>query len=146
MADLNDILGTPDAAPAPPSKILETVALRFLARVIHADASVNPKELETLLNVATTIEMGEDEARRILEDEFSRKSDCEVLARQIPDEDQRRQIYALGCLVALSEGEVADQERTLLADFARGAEIPPADAMEILDEVLLAARTARDGG
>ncbi len=142
---LEDLTRPPaDAAPIKvPSHILETIALRFLARVIHADGVVDPREVTRLVEVAMALEMTGEEARRILDDEFSRKSDPAVLAAQVPERVQRRELYAMGCFMGMADGEVADAERDVLAQFARGAEIPPADAQAILDEVIKAARNAQ---
>src|SRR5262249_53059652 len=46
---------------AAPTLIVETVVLRFLARVIHADGVVDPREVKLLLDVAAGLEMGEEE-------------------------------------------------------------------------------------
>ena len=143
---LDQLLAPPpaDGAPAPvPQRILETIVLRFLARVIHADGVIHAAELTNLVGVAASLQMSGDEARRVLDDELNRKSDCAVLAAQIPDRHRRREVYALGCLMGAADGAVADEERAVLAEFARGAVIPDADAQAILDEVLKVTRGAR---
>ncbi len=134
-----DALGAPpdDLGGVAPSRIVETLVLRFLACVVHADRVVHPNEVALLLRVAATMEMPDREARRILDDELATRSDPELLARQIAEPDHRRSIYALGCTMALSEGELADSEREVLRAFARGAEIAPAEA-----EAILAGRVA----
>lgn len=142
---LDDLLGPPPADPAAfaPTKILETIVMRFLARVIHADGQIDPKELSMLVEVAIKLGLGGDEARRILDDELTRKSNCAVLAAQIPDEARRREVYAMGCLVGAADGSVGDVERAVLAEFAQGAQLPDQDAREILDAVIEAALSAK---
>jgi len=125
---------------AAPSLIVETTVLRFLARVIHADGVVDPREVKLLLDVAAGLEMGEEEARRILEDELNQVSDPATLAQQIPDADERLTVYALGCTMAFVEGAAGREEKGILSAFARGAGIA-ADAAE---EVMLDA--AREAG
>ena len=140
---LDSILGPPPAdfdGAAAPTKVMENILLRFLARVIHADGEVHAKELSMLLELAINLEVPGDEARRILDDEFDSKSDVAELARQLPDETRRRESYAMGCLMGASDGTVADAERGVLADFARGAEIPEEDAQGILDAVIAAVK------
>ncbi len=123
-----DALGPPpkvvDTDRAAPSKVLETILLRFLARVIHADGEVHPQELGMLVEIAVKLKLEEDEAKRILEDELRRESDCAALAAQLPDEPRRREAYAMGCLMCIADGDVHENERRVLADFARGARIP----------------------
>ena len=84
-SDLNDLFGAPpdeaDEAAAP-TKVLETVLLRFLARIIHADGEVDAKEVTTLIGIAGELEVPGVEAQRILDDEFSRQSDVAQLAQQ----------------------------------------------------------------
>jgi len=135
----NDALGPPtddyDRAAAAPSRVLETILLRFLARVIHADGEVHPQELSMLVEIAEKLRLGGDEARRILEDELSRESDCAALAAQLPDEPRRREAYAMGCLMSIADGDVHDNERKILADFARGAEIPVERAKALFERL-----------
>ncbi len=125
---------------AAPTLIMETVVLRFLARVIHADGVVDPREVKILLDVAAGLEMGEEEARRILADELHRTSDAAALARQIPDADERLTVYSLGCAMAYAEGTLGDEEQAILDAFARGAGIDATAASEIL------ADAAREAG
>ncbi|HTM21978.1 MAG TPA: hypothetical protein VL172_15760, partial [Kofleriaceae bacterium] len=91
-----DALGPPPDSleAAIPSRVLETILIRFLARVVHADGTIHPKELSALVDIAIKLEMGGDEARRILDDELARKSDVATLAAQLPDEQSRREAYA----------------------------------------------------
>jgi uncharacterized membrane protein YebE (DUF533 family) len=119
---------------------METVVLRFLACVIHADGVVDPREVKLLLDVAAGMELGEDEARRILEDELNRVSDAEALASQISDPDERLTVYSLGCAMAYAEGRLGDEEKAILDAFARGAHIDATAAAEIL------ADAAREAG
>ncbi len=135
--DVKDLLGAPpdDLAGAAPVGVLEVVVLRFLARVVHADGHIDPRELELLLSVAETMALDGHEARLILEDELARRSDAAALARQIADPVYQRRVFALGCLMAISEGHLDSAERDVLDAFARGAELSPEAAKEILDEV-----------
>jgi uncharacterized membrane protein YebE (DUF533 family) len=119
---------------AAPSLIRETTVLRFLARVIHADGVADPKEIKLLLDVAAGLEMGEEEARRILEDELNRMSDPATLAQQIPDADERLTVYALGCTMAHVEGALGEEEKGILSAFARGAGIGADAAAELLED------------
>jgi uncharacterized membrane protein YebE (DUF533 family) len=134
----DEVIGAPpeELSGAAPTRILETVVLRFLARVVHADGIIHPKEVEMLLHVAATMELGEDEARRILDDEIARQSDPFQLACQLPEPLHRRSVYALGCMMAMSEGELAPAEKVILDAFARGAGIDEDDAAAILAEVM----------
>jgi uncharacterized membrane protein YebE (DUF533 family) len=136
--DIPGLLGDPpeDAGDAAPSRVIETVVLRFLARVLHADGVIDPREVELLNKVARTMELGDEEARRILDDELATRSDPAALARQLVEPLHRRSVYALGCMMAASEGHVAEVEGEVLAAFARGAEIPDAEADEILAEAV----------
>ena len=145
VPSLDDLVGAPPAELPPlgvPSRILETIALRFLARVIHADGVIHPAEVSKLVGVATSLGMSGAEAQRILEDEFSRQSDCAVLAAQIPDVPSRRQVFALGCLMGAADGGLDPTEKAVLDAYQRGAGIPDQDAREILDEVLKATQAA----
>jgi uncharacterized membrane protein YebE (DUF533 family) len=138
---LADLLAPPPLAAAPaPVKIFETIVLRFLARVIHADGTIDPKELSMLTSVATQMGLDEPDARRVLADELERKSDCAVLAAQISDRTQQREVFAMGCLVGVSDGHVGATEQAVLGEFARGAQIPESDAQAILDAVVVASR------
>jgi uncharacterized tellurite resistance protein B-like protein len=142
---LEDVLGPPPdnfEAAAMPTKVLENVLLRFLARIIHADGEVHPKEMSMLLEVAIKLDMPGDEARRILDDEFSRKSDAKELAAQLP-ETHRREAYAMGCAMAAADGDAAEVERGVLMEFAAGAEIPEEDATRILDKIKTALAEAK---
>jgi tellurite resistance protein len=121
--------------PMPPSQILGTVVLRFLARVAVADEIIDPNEVDLLVHLAGTMGLPAEEARRILDDELITRSDAEVLAKQLPDPAHLRSVYGLGCMMALSEGHLADAERDVLAAFARGGGISEAEASAILDEV-----------
>ncbi len=139
--ELDSVLGPPPADlddAAAPTRVMESVLLRFLARVIHADGEVHPKELSMLTELAINLDFPGDEARRILDDEFDQGSDVATLARQLPDTERRRESYAMGCLMGASDGSVADPEREVLAEFARGAEIPDDVALGILDAVIAA--------
>jgi len=78
------------------------------------------------------------EAQHILDDELARKSDCAALAGQLADPTQRREIYAMGCLMGATDGAVAEAERGVLAEFARGAGMEAKDATEILDAIIVA--------
>jgi uncharacterized membrane protein YebE (DUF533 family) len=129
---MTDLVPPPSLEGAAPTLIMETVVLRFLARVIHADGVVDPREVKLLLDVAAGLEMGEEEARRILEDELNRVSDASALARQIPDPDERLTVYSLGCAMAYAEGHLGDEEKAILSAFARGAGIDAIAASEIL--------------
>src|SRR5262249_29385637 len=80
-----------------PTLIVETVVLRCLAGVTHAEGGVAHGEVTPRLEVAAGVERGEEEARRILEDELNRRSDVAALARQIPDPDERMTVFSLGC-------------------------------------------------
>lgn len=143
--NLADVLGPPPEnfeAAAMPTKVLENVLLRFLARIIHADGDVHPKEMTMLLEVAIKLDMPGDEARRILDDEFSRKSDAAELAAQLPD-SHRREAYAMGCAMAAADGDEDPSEREVLLNFAKGAEIPEEDAVRILDKIKAAIAQAR---
>ena len=145
-SDLNDLFGDPPAEAddvAAPSKVLETVLLRFLARIIHADGEVDPKEVTTLIGIAGELDVPGVEAQRILDDEFSRQSDVAQLAKQIPDEDERKEIYAMGCLMGCADGHMDETEIAVLDKFAKAAGIGDADATEIFDSVLAAARQAQ---
>jgi uncharacterized membrane protein YebE (DUF533 family) len=126
-----------------PSRIFESLVLRFLARVIHADGHIDPREAAMLTDIATQLGMSGAEAKGILDDELSRKSDCAVLAAQIPDRIRQREVYAMGCLVGVADGSVGKVEQTVLAEFARGAAIPEKDAVEILDAVVVAAKAQK---
>jgi uncharacterized membrane protein YebE (DUF533 family) len=140
---LSDLMAPPavsGALPAPPTRIFESIVLRFLARVIHADGHIDPKESAMLTDIAVQLGMGADEAKRILDDELTRKSDCAVLAAQISDRIRQREVYAMGCLVGASDGHVGSIEQTVLAEFARGASISDADATEILEAVVVATK------
>ena len=144
--EVDDVLGPPPEQFDPaaiPTKILETVLLRFLARVIHADGEIHPKEMTMLMEVALKLELNGAEARQILDDEFSKNSDCEQLAAQIPDRERRREAYAMGCLMCCADGDADDRERDVLNAFAKGAEIPEEDAASIFDEVLKASKQAQ---
>ena len=146
QAQLDSVLGPPPAdfdGNAAPTKVMENILLRFLARVIHADGEIHAKELSMLTELAINLDFPGDEARRILDDELERGSDVAELARQLPDEERRRESYAMGCLMGASDGSMAEPERKVLADFARGAEIPEADAQGILDAVIAAMNQAR---
>jgi uncharacterized membrane protein YebE (DUF533 family) len=121
-----------------PSRVLETIILRFLARIINADGTIDPKELTMLVDISIQLGLEGPEAHRILDDEMERKSDAAQLAAQIPDSVQRREVYAMGCLMGVSDGAVAASEQQVLADFARGAHIPEKDAGDILDAVIAA--------
>jgi uncharacterized membrane protein YebE (DUF533 family) len=140
-----DILGPPpgDVAATIPSKVLETILIRFLARVVHADGTIHPKELSSLVDIAIKLELGGDEARRILDDELAKKSDVATLAAQLPDEQSRREAYAMGCVIGFSDGSVGDTERTVLAEFARGAGIAPDDAERVLGKIIEAMKAAQ---
>ena len=104
--DLMDVLGPPPASidAAIPTRVLETVLIRFLARVVHADGTIHPNELSSLVDIAIKLQLGGDEARRILDDELARKSDVATLAAQLPDEQSRREAYAMGCVIGFSDG------------------------------------------
>jgi len=144
--DLNDLFGAPPAEAdeqAAPSKVLETVLLRFLARIIHADGVVDAKEVTTLIGIAGELEVPGIEAQRILDDEFSRQSDVAQLAQQMPDPDERKEVYAMGCLMGCADGEMDDTEKAILDKFAKAAGISDADAQEIFDNVLEAAKQAQ---
>ena len=67
-----DILGPPpgDVAATIPTRVLETILIRFLARVVHADGTIHPKELSSLVDIAIKLQLGGDEARRILPPAF----------------------------------------------------------------------------
>jgi uncharacterized membrane protein YebE (DUF533 family) len=121
-----------------PSRVLETIILRFLARIINADGTIDPKELSMLVDISIQLGLEGPEAHRILDDEMTRKSDAAQLATQIPDPVQQREVYAMGCLMGVSDGSVASQEQEVLAAFARGAGIPAKDAGDILDAVIAA--------
>jgi uncharacterized membrane protein YebE (DUF533 family) len=121
-----------------PSRVLETIILRFLARIINADGTIDPKELTMLVDISIQLGLEGPEAHRILDDEMERRSDAGALAAQIPDPVQQREVYAMGCLMGVSDGAVASSEQKVLADFARGANIPARDAGEILDAVIAA--------
>jgi uncharacterized membrane protein YebE (DUF533 family) len=126
-----------------PSRVLETIILRFLARIINADGTIDPKELSMLVDISLQLGLEGPEAHRILDDEMTRKSDASQLAAQIPDPVQQREVYAMGCLMGVSDGSVATQEQEVLADFARGANIPAKDAGDILDAVIAAKSGAK---
>lgn len=145
-SDLNDLFGAPPAEAdemVAPTKVLETVLLRFLARIIHADGAVDPKELTTLIGIAGELDVPGVEAQRILDDEFSGQSDVAKLAQQIPDEDERKEIYAMGCLMGCADGHMDDTEKQILDKFAKGGGISDADAQEIFNSVLEAAKQAK---
>lgn len=145
-ADLDDLFGAPPAQAddaAAPSRVLETILLRFLARIIHADGHVDAKELTTLIGIAGELEVPGIEAQRILDDEFNRKSDVTQLAQQIPDEDDRKEAYAMGCLMSCADGSLDDTERAILDKFAKAAGIADAIAEEILSNVLEATQKAK---
>lgn len=142
---LDDLLAPPplDAALAmAPAKFYETIVLRFLARIINADGTIDPKELSMLVDVAIQLGVDGTQARRILDDEMAQKSDPAVLAAQIGDPVRQREVYAMGCLMGVTDGSVAPAEAVVLADFARGAEIPDGDAGDILAAVLAATKSA----
>jgi uncharacterized membrane protein YebE (DUF533 family) len=126
-----------------PSRVLETIILRFLARIINADGTIDPKELSMLVDISIQLGLEGPEAHRILDDEMTRKSDAAQLAAQIPDPVQQREVYAMGCLMGVSDGSVAKSEQQVLADFARGANIPAKDAGDILDAVIAAKSGAK---
>lgn len=113
---------------------VETVVLRFLTRVMCADAAIDAREVELLVTVAGTLNVDADEARRIVDEESLEPSDPEVLAREIAEPAHLRSLYALGCTMALAEGSVAAAEAGVLAAFARGAGIGDDEADEILEE------------
>ncbi len=117
--------------------------LRFLARIIHADGEVDPKEVTTLVGIAGELDVPGAEAQRILDDEFSRQSDVAQLAQQIPDPDERKEAYAMGCLMGCADGHMDDTEKAILDKFASGAGISDADAKEIYDNVLEATQQAQ---
>jgi uncharacterized membrane protein YebE (DUF533 family) len=125
-----------DALRMAPSRVLETIILRFLARIINADGTIAPKELSMLVDISIELGLAGHEARQILDDEMTRKSDAASLAAQITDPVQQREVYAMGCLMGVSDGAVAAEEQEVLAAFARGAGIPDKDANEILDAVI----------
>lgn len=143
--NLDELLAPPAAGAAQlgPTRFMETVMLRFLARVIHADGHIDDAEVKMLSEIAVQLGMRDDEARRVLDDELHRQSDVVRLASQIPDRIRQREVYAMGCLVGYADGDVHDREKQVLADFARGAQIPEADALEILEVVVEAARGAK---
>lgn len=124
-----------------PTRILETVIVRFLARVIHADSHIDPAEVQLLTDIGTQLGLGGDEAKRILDDELRQQSDVKRLATQLPDRIQRREVYAMGCLVAFADGGVPDSEKKILDDFAGAADISRDDAAEILDAIVEASRS-----
>jgi uncharacterized membrane protein YebE (DUF533 family) len=142
MSDqLNQMFAPPDAATLAglaPSHIFENIVIRFLARVIHADGTIDPKEMSMLVDISIQLGLGGPEAHRILDDELGRKSDVGILAQQIADTVQRREVYAMGCLMGMSDGSVGDTEKTVLAEYARGGGIPEKDAAEILEAVVAA--------
>jgi len=145
-SDLDDLFGAPPTEAdesAAPSRVLETVMLRFLARIIHADGEVDPKEVTTLVGIAGELDVPGVEAKQILDDEFSRQSDVAQLARQIPDEDERKEAYAMGCLMGCADGHMDDTERAVLKQFADAAGISEAEQKEILDDVYAAAEQAK---
>jgi len=140
-SSLADMFAPPGDGAAPalaPTKVFETIILRFLARIIHADGHIDPKEMSMLVDISIQLGFAGTEAHRILDDELERNSDAAALAAQIPDTIQRREIYAMGCLIGMSDGSVGDTEKAVLADFARGGEIPAKDAGEILEAVVAA--------
>ncbi len=126
-----------------PKRVLETIILRFLARIITADGTIDPKELSMLVDISIQLGMEGPEAHRILDDEVAKKSDCAQLAAQIVDPVQQREVYAMGCLMGVSDGSVAEAEQAALADFARGANITEKDAGDILDAVIAAKSSKR---
>lgn len=145
-SDLDDLFGAPPAETdetAAPSRVLETVLLRFLARIIHADGEVDPKEVTTLIGIAGELEVPGSEAQRILDDEFSRQSDVAQLAQQIPDEDDRIEAYAMGCLMGCADGHMDETEIAVLSKFGNAAGIPEAEQKQIYEQVLAAAQQAK---
>jgi uncharacterized membrane protein YebE (DUF533 family) len=132
-----------DAMHLAPTRVLETIILRFLARIINADGTIDPKELAMLVDISIQLGLEGPEAHRILDDEMNTKSDAAQLASQIPDATQQREVYAMGCLMGVSDGSVAAAEQEVLAAFARGAGIPDKDAGEILDAVIAAKAGAK---
>lgn len=146
-AAILDILGPPPAEPdaaAAPSRVLETILLRVLARVIHADGTIHPKELSALVQIAVELGLGGEEARKILDDELEQKSDVAVLAAQLPDEQHRREAYAMACVMCCSDGEAADIEREVLHQFADGAGMTRDDADRVLATLTEAMAKARE--
>jgi uncharacterized membrane protein YebE (DUF533 family) len=126
-----------------PSRVLETIILRFLARIINADGTIDPKELSMLVDISLQLGLEGPEAHKILDDEMTRRSDAAQLAAQIPDPVQQREVYAMGCLMGVSDGSVPVSEQKVLAEFARGANIPDKDAGDILDAVIAAKQGAK---
>jgi uncharacterized tellurite resistance protein B-like protein len=145
-AAILDILGPPPAEPdaaAAPTLVLETILLRVLARVIHADGTIHPKEMSALVQIAVELGLGGEEARKILDDELNQKSDVGVLAAQLPDEQHRREAYAMACVMCCADGEAAEIERAVLHQFADGAGMTREDADNVLATLTDAMATAR---
>ena len=113
-------------------RTVESVVLRFLARVMIADGTIDRREVELLVQVAGTMHIDEDLARRIVDEEATTPSDPEALAREIAEPMHLRSVYALGCLMAFAEEQIAPSEAAVLAAFARGAGIGDDEAAEIL--------------
>jgi uncharacterized membrane protein YebE (DUF533 family) len=89
-----------------------------------------------LVGIAVQLGLDGADAKQILDDELAKASDPAQLAAQLPDEARRREVYAMGCLMGATDGQVADAERGVLAQFARGAGIPDEDAVNILATVV----------
>ncbi len=143
-SDLEKLVAPPSASGAfalAPSRILETIVIRFLARVVHADGHIDPKEVSMMSEIAQQLGMGVEEAKKILDDELTRKSDVAKLATQIPDRIRQREVYAMGCLIGYADGGIDDSEKRVLGEYARGAAIPERDATEILDAIVEAAKS-----
>jgi uncharacterized membrane protein YebE (DUF533 family) len=116
--------------------VIENIVLRFLARVVNADGKIAGEELSLLVGIAVQLGLDGAAAKQILDDELAKSSDPAQLATQLPDEARRREVYAMGCLMGATDGSVADAERGVLAQFAAGANIPSADAENILATVI----------
>jgi uncharacterized membrane protein YebE (DUF533 family) len=100
--------------------------------------------MSTLLELATKLEFDGGEAKRILDDELARKSNCAVLAAQMPTAQRRIEAYAMGCLMGCADGSLDDTERALLAEFAKGAGISDESAEKVLSKMMATAKAAAD--
>jgi uncharacterized membrane protein YebE (DUF533 family) len=127
--ELAAVLGAPDSAahPPAPSRVPETLLLRFLARIAEADGKVHPSELAVLVQAAEGIGVPENEARRILEDELHTKSDCRRLAVELGTQKRRLSAYAAGALMASADGAIDPTEQAVLDEFAAGAGLSTKD-------------------
>jgi branched-subunit amino acid aminotransferase/4-amino-4-deoxychorismate lyase len=116
------------------------VLARFLARVMWAKAAGWPLHTHRLHRIATMLDLPVDDVREAaLEEQEAKRADCAVLAAQIDGPRERREAYAVGCVLA-ADGGLGDDERTVLSEFATGAGIGPGEARAILDEARAAVR------